>query len=720
MSETIDPLSSAGMSELANFVIRPPRAHYSRAELGDREFVIEKVPAKRYDSTLINRRGLTLQVSRFIPNHLSEDAPTIVYLHGNGSCRAESLMLLPITIPYGLSLLAFDFSGSGRSEGEYISLGVWERYDVATVIEHLVSVGVHSIVLWGHSMGAATALMYAGLEERSNHVKGLILDSPFLSFEKLAQFLVSEMRVPIGISRKLILSVGIRTVRKIVRERAAFDVMDIDPLTATKNIPPTLPAVFMHGTADAVVPFSHGEQLFKHYPSSDKAWIPLEEFEHDSQRPDFCMDRAHVFLQRLLPEFAVGSPHHLEILKARGNSAMLTRRFADSVYIYTEALNALSESLTDTPFAQAVGEPSQSQDGKAHISRRNSGFKGLVNSVKGWRIRDDHARGRGRPRRASDELHETFQSSLAEESSPNVNNPECTRSDSSAWSGRFARQKSFTAKGVFSNIKRRVRTGRHFKENVDVSEARVSLPNQGEPDETSSCPDVSNPPSRRQNRRLSRTDRSSPRIRLRNTAKRESRLSQQDQNNANEKHMDTSEELRGSMTSISCFGNRFHRSERHRRHLLRRSKPEANPLQREGYGIAGLGISDWDMDVEVKALALALLGNRSLARRKVGDVQGALFDAITSLQLDPTWIRGYLRKAAALKEDGRLEQARKAVLEGLKQESSHAGLIDMLQTIEEETDSNGRVTEDEVKQVEVKLSDADSQSQSQKAVVGSC
>lgn len=629
-------------------------------------------------------------------------------------------MLLPITIPYGFSLLAFDFSGSGRSEGEYISLGVWERYDVATVVEHLVSVDVHSIVLWGHSMGAATALMYAGLDELSNHVKGLILDSPFLSFEKLAQFLVSEMRVPIGISRKLILSVGVRTVRKIVRERADFDVMDIDPLTATKSIPPALPAIFMHGTADAVVPFSHGEQLFKHYPSSDKSWIPLEDFEHDTQRPEFCMDRAHVFLQRLLPDFAVGSPRHLEILKARGNAAMLTRRFADSVYIYTQALNALSESLIDTPFAQAVGEPSQSSDSKAHIYRRNSGFKGLVNSMKGWRMRDDHGRGRRRHRRASDELHETFQNSLAEESCPNVINPECTRSDSSTWSGRFVRQKSFTAKGVLSNIKRRVRTGRLGKENVDISEAGVSLPTQGEPDETSSCPDVSNPPSRRQNRRLSRADRSSARIRLRQTTKRESRLSQHDQTNSNEKRMDTSDELRGSMTSISCFGNRFHRSERHRRHLLRRSKPETKSTQREGYGIAGLGISDWDMDVEVKLLALALLGNRSLARRKVGDIQGALFDAITSLQLDPTWIRGHLRKAAALKEDGRLEQARKAVLEGLKLDPNHAGLIDMLQTIEEETDSNGGGTEAEVKQVEIKLSDAESQPQSQKAVVGSC
>eukprot|EP00178_Gracilaria_changii_P010799 TRINITY_DN3134_c0_g1_i1.p1 TRINITY_DN3134_c0_g1~~TRINITY_DN3134_c0_g1_i1.p1 ORF type:complete len:718 (+),score=96.22 TRINITY_DN3134_c0_g1_i1:300-2453(+) len=717
MSDAVDPLSSAGMSELANFVIRPPRAHYSRAELGDREFVIDGVPARRVDSTLINRRGFELQTSRFTPVHLSEDAPTVVYLHGNGSCRAEAAMLLPLVIPYGFSLFAFDFSGSGRSEGQYISLGVWERFDVATVVEHLVSVGVQSVVLWGHSMGAATALMYSGLEERSNCVKGLILDSPFASFEKLAQFLVSEMRVPLGISRKLILSVGVRAVRKIVRERADFDVMDIDPLSATKNIPPTLPAVFLHGTADAVVPLSHGETLFKHYPCPDKTWLPLEGFEHDTQRPESCMDRAHVFLQRLLPDFAPGSPQHMELLKARGNAAMLSGRFADSIYVYTEALNALSESLTDTPFAKAVGEPFQPTTQGLSPSRRNASITGLLNSMRGWRSRDQNSRSRGPIRRASDELHNSYESNLVDDASQVNTNPECSRSDSSAWSGRFARQKSFSAKGVFHSIRRRVRTGRTWKGNQGDTEAEYSTSNAAEPDETSSCPDVVNPPQRRQNGRMSKAERSSARIRLRYTVRREARQSQQSRPNMNDKANNDHEELRHSATNISCFGRGFHRSDKHRKHLLRRSKPETNSTKREGYGIAGLGISDWDMNSELKSLALALLGNRSLARRRVGDIQGSLFDAVTSLQLDPSWIRGYLRKAAALREDGRLEQARTVVVEGLKQDSKHAGLIDMLHSIEEAMEKERMVSEEG--KTEMKMCESDIQS-SRSALAGSC
>ena len=65
----------------------------------------------------------------------------------------------------------------------------------------------------------------------------------------------------------------------------------------------------------------------------------------------------------------------------------------------------------------------------------------------------------------------------------------------------------------------------------------------------------------------------------------------------------------------------------------------------------------WDLSERGKQLALALLGNRSLAKRKVGDVKGALNDACRCLRPDENWIRGYVRKAAALREDQRIEEA---------------------------------------------------------------
>ena len=71
------------------------------------------------------------------------------------------------------------------SEGEYISLGYYERDDVHCVFEYLRSLGtVSSIGIWGRSMGAVTALMYAD----TNHEIGcIVLDSPFSNLSQLCK-----------------------------------------------------------------------------------------------------------------------------------------------------------------------------------------------------------------------------------------------------------------------------------------------------------------------------------------------------------------------------------------------------------------------------------------------------------------------------------------------------------------------------------------------------
>ena len=650
MGEQVDALSPAGVSELATFIIRPPRAQYSRADLGDKSFTIDGTPAVRHDTVITNDRGLRLQASHFRAVRTGLEAPTVVYLHGNGSCRVEATMLLSVTIPYGLSLFAFDFSGSGRSEGDYISLGVWERHDVTAVVNHLVSLGVRSIVLWGHSMGAATALMFAGLCERRHEVKALILDSPYASFEKLAHSMVSDMQIPMGVPKKLILTVGVRAVRKIVRERAGFDVCDIDPLAAVRKIDDPMPVLFLHGSSDAVVPISHGELLHKYYPGNDKQWIMLKDYEHDSPRPEWSMDKAHVFLQRTIGEDGVGSVSHLELLKGRGNIAMLAGRFPDSIFLYTEALNALSESLLNLSFADAVGEIYDT-DERESVARKTSSITNFVSSMKRWRTRASDEASQSRPRRAASEHGKNHD--IPDDTSQAASNPEYARSESSTWSGRFTRTRSWRGRGIMESFRKCMRVDRG-----DIL---------GDPD----FGDFEGPePGASMPRRSSRSSRSATKVRLRHRAKRETNRF------PSEDHKD-----KRSLRTFRRETRSRYRSEI--KIFRRRTRTEDTALGHNPYMMAGMGISAWDMDQERKHLALALLCNRSLARRRTGDVRGALFDAATSLQLDPGWVRGYLRKAAALREDGQLELARGVVADGLAREPQHAGLMDLMRSIEE-------------------------------------
>jgi fermentation-respiration switch protein FrsA (DUF1100 family) len=84
-----------------------------------------------------------------------------------------------------MTVFTFDFAGCGLSEGEYISLGCYEKDDVDCVFRYLRSLEtVSSIGIWGRSMGAVTALMYSD----TNHEIGcVVLDSPFSNLEKLSK-----------------------------------------------------------------------------------------------------------------------------------------------------------------------------------------------------------------------------------------------------------------------------------------------------------------------------------------------------------------------------------------------------------------------------------------------------------------------------------------------------------------------------------------------------
>ena len=49
----------------------------------------------------------------------------MVYLHGNSSCRVDATRtgVLETIGPLNAALVAFDFAGSGLSEGDYVTLG---------------------------------------------------------------------------------------------------------------------------------------------------------------------------------------------------------------------------------------------------------------------------------------------------------------------------------------------------------------------------------------------------------------------------------------------------------------------------------------------------------------------------------------------------------------------------------------------------------------------
>lgn len=178
------------MQFLVNMIIRPPRAQYpidkdKTKKIGDSTF------AKKV-FTLTNAKGEKLSCMFWEPvERPSEKMPVVIYMHGNAGCKLEAEEYAETLLPQGINLFAFDFSGCGNSEGDWVTLGWKEKRDLETVINYLVGLGtVSKIGLWGRSMGAATAIMYTA-ENPDKVVSGLILDSGFSTFLEIANQLAT-------------------------------------------------------------------------------------------------------------------------------------------------------------------------------------------------------------------------------------------------------------------------------------------------------------------------------------------------------------------------------------------------------------------------------------------------------------------------------------------------------------------------------------------------
>lgn len=122
-----------GYQELVNAIIRPPRCTYDVAQLGPNSFDYCGKTFERKDFDLTNQRGMKVVCSIWEPAPQSRQCsvlPCVIYMHGNSSARVEALTQLSLVLSLGATLVSFDFCGSGKSDGEFVSLGAFEKDDL--------------------------------------------------------------------------------------------------------------------------------------------------------------------------------------------------------------------------------------------------------------------------------------------------------------------------------------------------------------------------------------------------------------------------------------------------------------------------------------------------------------------------------------------------------------------------------------------------------------
>lgn len=175
-----------------------------------------------------------------------------VICHGHTWNRLNSLKYANIFYAKGYNLVLYDHAYFGESEGQFTTLGLYEKQDLNAVL-NLVreKFGKNAIVgLHGESMGAATVLLELGVR---NDVDFVVADCPFSYtmsyYRELCTHLTHLPSFPI-----------VDMANAMSKRKFGYDFTKVSPLDAVKNS--NTPVCFIHGKEDKFIYPSHSEKMF--------------------------------------------------------------------------------------------------------------------------------------------------------------------------------------------------------------------------------------------------------------------------------------------------------------------------------------------------------------------------------------------------------------------------------------------------------------------------
>jgi hypothetical protein len=210
------------------WIFRPQRdVHATPADVG-----------LRYDEVWLTVPGATPEGERvhgwWIPA-AEAHAPTMLYLHGARWSLANNVQRIGRLHRMGFSVLAIDYRGFGRSDGDLPSeaLAYADAQAAWHELRRLEPDPARRFV-YGHSLGGAVAIELAA---RNDDVGGVIVESSFTSMRDMADAL-GYTSFPVD---------GLLTQR-------------FDSLAKVPSV--KAPILFVHGTSDRFVPPAMTERLY--------------------------------------------------------------------------------------------------------------------------------------------------------------------------------------------------------------------------------------------------------------------------------------------------------------------------------------------------------------------------------------------------------------------------------------------------------------------------
>lgn len=226
-------ISLAGCSGCSGVFLQPDRALHAKPE---------QVGAAWEEARFASADGTPL-TGLWLPARPGPGKGVLVHFHGNGQNMTSHFLYVWWLTLEGWDVFAFDYRGYGASGGEK-SLGGAVEDGVAALQYARGRAAGRPLVVVGQSLGGAISL--ASLEKDGGEgVKGLILDSTFASYRRIAREKLGMLWLtwPFQYPLSLLVSDSLAAERYARRRKP-------------------LPLLMFHGERDPVVPAHHGRRLF--------------------------------------------------------------------------------------------------------------------------------------------------------------------------------------------------------------------------------------------------------------------------------------------------------------------------------------------------------------------------------------------------------------------------------------------------------------------------
>lgn len=237
--------------------------NYTMIQQSDYKYIEKPIELPYTDKYIIND-GLKLHAREF--GEPSEKVA--ILLHGYHGFSDRLYQQVRFFVNKGFRVLLTDHRAHGKSEGRHIGAGYLDSLDLKKWISELYP--DKKILLYGGSMGAATALMAIdnGLPK---NIYAIIADSPYDKIENIFEFQLKEQ---FGLPPFPVMQAG-NFISKLLK---GFDFRAID---VTDFINETeVPILILHSEKDEFTPIRLSENIVNAYKGKNMEFVRFKQYPH--------------------------------------------------------------------------------------------------------------------------------------------------------------------------------------------------------------------------------------------------------------------------------------------------------------------------------------------------------------------------------------------------------------------------------------------------------